>query len=174
MNKRATPVGVILVALAAAWFAMGRGQQSHSPIPQAESAQSSAATTLSFPDTREAGYGKTPQSARGPHVAGQFLVDEVTIVDINTGRSHYLGRVDLRPTLDRIAAGKKNAHRNDGSVFRNASRRLPTRPDGYYREYVVPTPGVRGPGPQRLVLGREGEIYYTADHYDSFLRLDEG
>lgn len=173
MNKRATPVGVILVVLVAAWFAVGKGQQHQSPEPPAGSAQHTATTTLSFPDTREAGYGKTT-SAQGPHLAGPYRVGGVTVIDINNGRSHFLGTVDLRPTLDRIDAGRKSAHHNDGSVFRNSSRRLPSRPDGYYREYVVPTPGVRGPGPQRLVLGREGEIYYTADHYESFLRVDEG
>lgn len=168
MNKRATPVGVILVFLVGAWLAMGKGQQPLAPETPADSTQ------LTFPDTRDTGYGKTTPAARGPYVAGPYTVGGVTIIDINNGRSHFLGSVDLRPTLDRIAAGRKSSHRNDGSVFRNSSRRLPTRPDGYYREYVVPTPGVRGPGPQRLVLGREGEIYYTADHYESFLWIDEG
>lgn len=106
-------------------------------------------------------------------LAGPFLVENVTITDINTGKTFVLERVDLRPTLQRIAAGKKNAHRNDGSVFQNRSRLLPQKPSGYYREYVVPTKEVSGPGPQRLVLGREGEIYYTHDHYNSFIRIPE-
>ncbi len=80
-------------------------------------------------------------------------------------------------TLDRIEKGIKHPHRNDGSVFRNFPPRskkeplLPKREKGYYREYVVPTPKVRGPGARRLVIGREGEVYYTKDHYDSFIKV---
>lgn len=52
-----------------------------------------------------------------------------------------------------------------------APPQLPSRPAGYYREYVVPTPGVAGPGAQRLVIGRAGEVYYTPNHYQSFVQL---
>jgi ribonuclease T1 len=27
-------------------------------------------------------------------------------------------------------------------------------------------------GPRRIVSGRAGEIYYTRDHYQTFIRLD--
>lgn len=171
MKGRSTPIGVILVALLAAWFTMGRTDGSVSRQDRSESGRS-----LVFPDVREAGYGESTEGAEagGIRVSGPYRVSGVSVVDINTGRSINLGTVDLQPELKRIAAGEKHPHRNDGSVFRNAGRQLPNRPSGYYREYVVPTPGVRGPGPQRLVLGREGEIYYTADHYETFLRIDEG
>lgn len=109
---------------------------------------------------------------QGPHQSGPYEISGVSIVDINTGRTLPIHTVDLKPTLDRIRAGIKNAHRNDGTVFRNSSRNLPGKPRGYYREYVVPTPGVRGPGPQRLVVGRNGEIYYTHDHYDTFIKVE--
>jgi len=74
-------------------------------------------------------------------------------------------------TLDRIAAGEKLRFPNDGSVFQNRERRLPKQPSGYYREYVVPTPSGDGPGPQRLVIGQEGETFYTHDHYRTFRRV---
>lgn len=38
-------------------------------------------------------------------------------------------------------------------------------------EYVHPTPGVDGPGPQRIVVGKCGEMYYTADHYEAFISI---
>ena len=89
-----------------------------------------------------------------------------------TGRVIYHGDVDLQPTLDRIAAGDLlDQFRNDGSSFQNRERRLPRQPAGYYKEYVVPTPGERGPGPQRIVVGNEGEVFYTSDHYKSFRRI---
>ncbi len=98
------------------------------------------------------------------------------VQDLN-GRSLKLGDIDLKPTLDRIAAGKTFPHRNDGAVFQNrpppGNRQplLPKQPSGYYHEYVQPTPGIGGPGPQRVILGRNGEIYYTSDHYASFIRI---
>lgn len=74
--------------------------------------------------------------------------------------------VDLTPTMERIAAGGSNPHRNDGTRFQNRERRLP---QGHtYTEYVVPTPGQRGPGPRRIVIDESGKAYYTPDHYDHF------
>lgn len=67
-------------------------------------------------------------------------------------------------TIDRIKAGGKFPHRNDGSIFQNREGLLPKRPDDYYREYVHPTLGVNGAGPQRIVQGQNGELYYTPDY----------
>ncbi|MBP2474114.1 guanyl-specific ribonuclease Sa [Crossiella equi] len=60
----------------------------------------------------------------------------------------------------------------DGVEFRNNERRLPQQGKGYYREYTVPTPGERTRGARRLVTGQSKELYYTADHYDSFVKVD--
>jgi ribonuclease T1 len=62
--------------------------------------------------------------------------------------------------------------RNDGVVFHNNEHVLPGEPDGYYREYTVPTPGSADRGPRRIITGKNGEFYYTADHYVSFVRVD--
>ncbi len=61
--------------------------------------------------------------------------------------------------------------RKDGTIFNNAEGRLPSRPRGYYREYTVVTPGHSNRGLRRLVIGREGEIYYTEDHYENFVEV---
>lgn len=60
----------------------------------------------------------------------------------------------------------------DGATFGNREGLLPARPPGYYREYTVPTPGSDDRGARRLVTGRGGELYYTADHYESFVAVD--
>lgn len=59
-----------------------------------------------------------------------------------------------------------------GSVFGNKEGLLPPQQGGYYREYVHPTPGVNGPGPQRIVTGQGGEIFYTPDHHVTFIRVN--
>ena len=98
------------------------------------------------------------------------LISKVTLKN-QDGRTIYEGPIDLQPTLDRIANGERNEHRNDGTVFQNREGQLPRKPSGYYHEYVVPTPRERGPGPQRLVLGQGGEVYYTSDHYRTFRKI---
>jgi filamentous hemagglutinin len=98
------------------------------------------------------------------------VVRDVVARDID-GRVAWRGDVDLRPVLQRIAAGRRDAHRNDGGIFGNRERQLPVQRRGYYREYVVRTPGIPHAGPQRLVLGAGGELYYTSDHYRSFKRV---
>ncbi|MFM6859834.1 MAG: ribonuclease domain-containing protein [Dolichospermum sp.] len=45
---------------------------------------------------------------------------------------------------------------------------MPPQPRGYYKEYTVPTPGATDRGSRRLVMGQNGEIYYSCDHYNSF------
>ena len=83
----------------------------------------------------------------------------------------YRGDVDLTATLQRIERGKRLRFSHDGITFENRERRLPAKPGGYYQEFVHPTPGVEGPGGQRVVLGRDGEVYYTPDHYRTFRRV---
>lgn len=88
------------------------------------------------------------------------------------GRVVFQGTIDLRDTLNRIERGQRGSHGNDGTVFQNREQRLPVKPAGHYHEWVHPTPNLSGPGPQRIVTGKDGEIYYTPDHYGTFERLD--
>lgn len=80
---------------------------------------------------------------------------------------------EARSTLDAIRRGGPHPYRRDGAVFHNREQRLPARTAGYYREYTVPTPGRRDRGPRRIVAGRQGEFFYTDDHYRSFRRVRE-
>jgi guanyl-specific ribonuclease Sa len=60
---------------------------------------------------------------------------------------------------------------NDGVTYHNLERHLPAEPDGYYREYTVPTPGATDRGARRIIAGG-GHFWYTADHYASFVHVD--
>lgn len=70
--------------------------------------------------------------------------------------------------LEAIDRGGPFDYKKDGSIFGNREQRLPLKARGYYREYTVPTPGSRDRGAKRIVAGKGGEFYYTADHYRSF------
>ena len=78
------------------------------------------------------------------------------------------------PVLARIRRDAAHPYERDGAVFGNFEGRLPPQPRGYYREYTVPTPGVSHRGARRIVAGGRPprEFWYTADHYESFVRLD--
>lgn len=80
---------------------------------------------------------------------------------------------EARRVLRLIDAGGPFPYAKDGSVFGNLERLLPAQPRGWYREYTVPTPGEQDRGARRIVAGRDGERYYTADHYDSFTRVED-
>ncbi|MEU8620304.1 ribonuclease domain-containing protein [Streptomyces sp. NPDC048623] len=75
---------------------------------------------------------------------------------------------EARTTLALIRSGGPFPYAKDGAVFSNFEKVLPQRKRGYYHEYTVKTPGERDRGARRIVTGRDGEIYYTDDHYESF------
>lgn len=82
-------------------------------------------------------------------------------------------REQLLATLDLIDRGGPFPYpKKDGSTFGNREARLPAQPRGYYREYTVPTPGASNRGARRVVRGKDGETYYTRDHYETFIRID--
>jgi filamentous hemagglutinin len=131
----------------------------------------------SEPDKSEPGKSKpggansAAEEASTSAAAGKLLVENVTVRD-RDGDVIWRGTVDLRPTAARIDAGERlEKFSHDGIVFQNRERRLPVKARGYYHEYVHPTPGVSGPGPQRVVAGGQRELYYTADHYETFRQV---
>ena len=81
---------------------------------------------------------------------------------------------EARTTLQWIEKGGPFSYQRDGAVFGNFERRLPLRKRGYYREFTVPTPGRRDRGARRIVVGENGESYYTDDHYRTFRKISKG
>ncbi|GKQ36080.1 ribonuclease domain-containing protein [Streptomyces sp. A012304] len=78
-------------------------------------------------------------------------------------------------TLELIEQGGPFPYSQDGTVFQNRERILPSQRSGYYHEYTVITPGSSTRGARRIVTGEEyREDYYTADHYASFDLIDYG
>lgn len=76
-------------------------------------------------------------------------------------------------TIAVIRSGGPFPHSRDGAVFMNREGLLPSHERGYWHEYTVPTPGESDRGARRIVAGRGGELYYTGDHYRSFVRVKE-
>ena len=80
---------------------------------------------------------------------------------------------EARETIALIRKGGPFPYERDGAVFGNFEKWLPAQAHGYYREYTVKTPGARDRGARRIIAGRQGEYYYTGDHYASFKRIRE-
>lgn len=78
---------------------------------------------------------------------------------------------EAQSTIRLIEHGGPYPYQRDGTVFHNYEKRLPRQRSGYYREYTVHTPGMRGRGARRIVSGSGGELYYTDDHYRTFRRV---
>jgi filamentous hemagglutinin len=105
-------------------------------------------------------------AAKGVTRPTTTVLSDVTV--ISKGKVVGRGDVYLRPTLEGIESGKITPR----DIFQNREGLLPAKPPGYYQEFVHPTPGVSGAGSQRIIRGSGGELYYTPDHYGSFVPLN--
>jgi len=100
----------------------------------------------------------------------------------------------IKDLLAKIAVCERMPYDNDGNVHSKPHAGLPDKPAGYYLEYtlIVPnrptgakpepvliggvtymTGAVLSPrGPERLMIGDHREVYYTPDHYTTFIQLE--
>ena len=89
-------------------------------------------------------------------------------------------RLQIDLSEKEVFRGEFRIFASDGSIFHNKVKDvngnwidgyLPVHEDGYYREYVHPIEGQRFPGPHRIITGANGEIYYSSNHYQTFIKL---
>jgi ribonuclease T1 len=143
---RLAAVGAVLaLLLLAGLLRLGTDDRAAGPGPVASSGAS----------TRP---GSTAATGRDP-VSGLPLVDLAALPR------------EARQTVALVERGGPFPYRRDGVVFENRQRVLPRQAPGYYREYTVPTPGSDDRGERRLVSGDQAELFYTDDHYLSFVRV---
>jgi ribonuclease T1 len=113
------------------------------------------------PSTAKAKATPTPR----PTAASPQTIDGFRVVSLSELPK------EARHTLDLIEQDGPFPYRQDGAVFQNREGILPRKRSGYYHEYTVETPGSPDRGARRIITGAQSEIYYTADHYDSFVRV---
>lgn len=109
------------------------------------------------------GSGQQPTAGAGVQSSGVGTSDATPLSQLPP---------EAASTWELIEDGGPFPYARDGATFGNREGLLPRRPDGYYREYTVPTPGERDRGARRLVTGEGGELWYTADHYASFVLVE--
>lgn len=71
--------------------------------------------------------------------------------------------------LTLIDAGDTDS--TSGPAFVDEAGLLPVQPAGYYRAYEVPNPDATGPTPWHLVVGERGEVFWTANDFDTLRRV---
>lgn len=146
-------IALVLVVLLSGWF-WQQNRTRHAavddPAPAAaQAADAGNSQPLPLPPLETAGHDSQTDAAPAP---ASFLP------------------LEAHATLRLIAQGGPFPHSQDGSVFGNRERRLPSKPRGYYREYTVETPDLGHRGARRIITGGQPPevYYYTDDHYDSF------
>jgi ribonuclease T1 len=115
------------------------------------------------------GQGGPAPAARPPADAPR-AADRARSSDLPAARADQLPP-EAAETLALIASDGPFPFEKDGATFQNRERLLPIKPPGYYREYTVITPGEGDRGARRIVAGSGGELYYTDDHYASFVEV---
>jgi ribonuclease T1 len=145
----------LLVLVLAGWF--GRAWFGGTPQPPVDhlALSCSASSATAGP--------VAPVPTHLPGAVSGLLVCPLSVLPPEAGR-----------TRDAIEKGGPFQFSQDGAVFGNREQRLPRREGGYYHEYTVATPGLRDRGARRLITGAAGELYYTGDHYASFVIVDPG
>ena len=152
MSRRAALIGGIMTALALVvllivLLSAGSTPNTAAPADSTRSAPAGSSTPTAGPSARE------PES-------GLVLVEVGSLP------------VQARQTIVLIERGGPYPYAKDGSVFGNREGLLPSRPNGFYREYTVPTPGEDDRGPRRIVTGdQDRQFFYTDDHYASFVQV---
>jgi ribonuclease T1 len=131
------------------------------PVATATAAATSQARPTATPD---------PRPTAAPIPGGLAIATPSPGDRLPTVRIDRLPR-EAHDTIRLIAANGPFPYRQDGVVFENRERLLPAKATGYYHEYTVKTPGSPDRGARRLIRGRQNELYYTDDHYDSFRRV---
>ncbi|MDR7253837.1 ribonuclease T1 [Nocardioides sp. BE266] len=151
---------LLVAVLLIGWLLTGGNGQDD---PEGDTSSSSSSSASSSPEVTGATTPTTTDDTGGD--GGTDPESGLPIVQV----------ADLPPeaadTLDLIDAGGPFPEDRDGVTFENREDLLPDHPLGYYKEYTVPTPGSDDRGARRIVVGEDGELYYTGDHYRSFSRI---
>jgi guanyl-specific ribonuclease Sa len=122
---------------------------------------SATPTPLASPSPSPSGVSSSGETRELKILGKKPLDTQIAIVVGNMDRTG-------RPPSGVAQGGRKGSR---SGVFQNAERRLPVRAPGYYKESDVWPRRAGARGAERLVFGREGEVYFSPDHYRSFVRL---
>jgi guanyl-specific ribonuclease Sa len=106
-------------------------------------------TSLALIGLRTAAQGQTHLKP----TSGNTVTPRITQIQIPTLPINKLPR-EAQVTIALIRKGGPYPYQQDGTIFRNRERKLPSAPVGYYREYTVTTPALQIEAHDVLLLAR--------------------
>ena len=158
-NRRMMRLILMGIVALVAWWSQGGGQQILNQLPGADTAPSQS------------------QSSQNQSSGNDFSAEDIAVIrdtDLSA-KPDWIPAIELNElppeaitVIGLIQQGGPFPYDKDGSTFQNREGILPDKERGYYSEYTVTTPGASNRGARRIVGGDDGELYYTADHYESF------
>lgn len=134
-----------------------------------DSGADDSCTTLPYCDQSDSAY-ISPQPATQASREYFAQIVSVSLLTNPVLELDTLGDPQVLAAVYRIL-GATPLYEQDGQTFENWNSTLPVEPDGYYVEWTVQPPSGTARGTRRLVIGLGGEIYYTEDHYTTFVRV---
>lgn len=124
------------------------------------------------------GVGDDPITVSVAEDGSYDSAEEVVVYLVTYGKlpSNYITKQEARKlgwehgSVEPYAEGKCIG----GDRFGNYEGRLPSGKNLRYKECDIDTLGAGSRGAKRLIYDNEGNIYYTEDHYETFVLLYEG
>jgi ribonuclease T1 len=169
-RTRSIVVAVVVVLAIAGWNAFVRDDGGAGDAATSSTVASSVERTTAAPS----GVAE-PTTATTRRPASSTTTTSVAAAAEAVSDLPVASTADLPPealdTLALIEAGGPYPYDQDDGVFGNREGILPDAYDGYYREYTVVPPGEGDRGARRFVVGADGEVFYTDDHYESFVEV---
>ena len=151
---------IVLLALIVVYFATGGGLKKpagDTPSPTVAPIATQAAGSV----TPKA----TPAAVRAAYIRAHGELPDYYITKDEAGKLGWPGG-DLQP----YAPGKMIG----GDRFGNFEDLLPDKRGRTWQEADIGSFAKASRGPERIVFSNDGLIYYTPDHYESFVEMKEG
>ena len=159
-------IALVVVAMIVVALVLRHGTGNKRSSTSTRSAATTTHVSSASSSTNQPGASSTRKSSSTTKKAsGSSSLTEVAASELPPEAQH---------TLDLVASNGPFPYSRDGVVFSNFDGLLPKQKSGYYHEYTVVTPGSKDRGARRVIAGKNGEHYYTDDHYASFRLIIDG
>lgn len=120
----------------------------------------------------ESGSSETKIEREGTYDSKEDVKDY--LVEYGRLPSNYITKNEARKlgwrggSVEKVAEGKCIG----GDRFGNYEKNLPVESDrDFYHECDIDTLGKESRGAKRIIYAKDGDIYYTEDHYDNFEKI---
>lgn len=172
-RTRGARLSALVAALIAILIAFWQQQRNgNAPVTTTEPAAASRTATHEEPRVPPDVSGTAEALGRGESTLPELAPKPAPRTQLEVAVADPVERQQVAAVVALIAKGGPFPYRKDGSTFSNREGRLPQKARGYYREFTVETPGEDDRGARRVVQGRDGDTWYTRDHYRTFTRID--